>query len=259
MIDVADGEVFLEAKGISAKAGWGHIYGPIDLSIRKGGVTVLVGHAGRGRTSLLLTLAGRLKPSAGTVTAFGRTNKPQNLFRYTGAALIDELDGVEQAIRVRDIVTEEIRWSAPWYRWVPVATDADLERICRPVFSDYQLPTMDAMVEELPEFTAALFRVAVANARQLPVLVVGGIDGIRNRVEAENMLDRLIALGRTQTIITADINGVPEGAEVRDVISVPNLSNHEFADRKEALIGIKEDLNDIKKDIEDIKKEGNAL
>lgn len=224
-----ESEVLLEANRVGVDASWGHIYGPVDLTVRKGGVTVLVGAGGRGRTSLLLTLAGRMKPSTGTLLAFGRANNDHYLFENAAIANIDEVDGITQTIRVHDIVTEQVRWAAPWFKWVPQSTEADLERICRPVFGDYALPTMDAMVEELPEVTSVLFRIAVANIRKPELLVVGGIDKMHSIQGARTVLERLVALGREQTVITADVNGVAADSGVRESIEVANLTDHEFA------------------------------
>lgn len=134
----------IEASGIIVRASWGHIYGPVDLAVQAGGVTVLVGPDGRGRTALLLTLAGRMKPTSGSLTGFGRLNDARYLFDRAGIADIDEIDGIGQTIRVADVVTEQIRWGAHWYRWVRTATEDDLERLCRPVFGEHPLPPMDA-------------------------------------------------------------------------------------------------------------------
>lgn len=223
------GEVLIKASGIGVEASWGHIYGPVDITVRAGGLTALVGAGGRGRQSLLLTLSGRMKPSTGQLEAFGRVDDPHHLFNRAAIANIDEVDGITQTIRVRDIVTEQVRWAAKWYQWVPQSTEADLERICRPVFGEYSLPTMEAMVEELPEFTAALFRIAVANIRKPPLLVVGGVDTLASVAGSHRLRERLVALGAEQTVIMADVNGVEKGEGITDVIEVPNLTNHEFA------------------------------
>lgn len=227
-VPAAGDEPLLIADQIEVKASWGHIYGPTSLTIRPGGLTVLVGSGGRGRTALLLTLAGRMKPSKGNLTAFGRTNKAQHLFSQAAVADIDEVDEIEQTIRVRDVVTEQMRWAAPWYKWVPQARQDDLERICRPVFGDYSLPALEAYVEELPEFTAALFRISVANLRKPPLLVVGGVDRLTRVHSAHKLLARLVELGREQTVITADVNGAFPDIAVRDVIPVDNLTDHDF-------------------------------
>ncbi|WP_336619270.1 ATP-binding cassette domain-containing protein, partial [Gordonia alkanivorans] len=62
----------IEGHGLSVDASWGHIYGPVDLRVRTGGVTVLAGPEGRGRTALLLTLAGRMKPTKGELVVLPR-------------------------------------------------------------------------------------------------------------------------------------------------------------------------------------------
>lgn len=225
----AAGEPILVAQGMGVKASWGHIYGPVDLTVKSGGVTVLVGAGGRGRTALLLTLAGRMKPTSGQLESFGRENDAHHLFKQAALANIDEVDGIGQTIRVHDIITEQIRWAAPGARWVRQSKAVDLERICAPVFGEYSLPSMGAMVEELPELTGALLRIAVANIRKPPVLVVGGIDKLSSIESAHKLLGRLIALGREQTVITADVNGVSPDVGVREQIVVDNLTNKEFA------------------------------
>lgn len=87
---------------------------------------------------------------------------------------------------------------------------------------------MDAFVEELPELTAALLRIAVANVRRPPLLVVGGVDRLTRIESARTLTSRLVALGREQTVITADVNGAYPGLGVREVISVDNLTDDEF-------------------------------
>lgn len=223
-----DSQPLLVAEGIGVDASWGHIYGPVDLTVRPGGVTVLQGRGGRGRTALLLTLAGRMKPTTGRLTSFGRVNDPHHLFENAALAFINEVDEIEQTIRVHDVVTEQLRWGAPWYKIVPQGTEEDLERMCRPVFGDLPIPPLSAFVEELPELTAALFRIAMANLRRPPLLVVGGVDKLPSVHESHLLLGRLVDLGREQTVITADVNGNVSGADVRDVIPVSNLTDASF-------------------------------
>ncbi|MCG7632279.1 MULTISPECIES: ATP-binding cassette domain-containing protein [Gordonia] len=221
-------EFLLVAEEIAVRASWGPIFGPTDVAIRAGGVTVLQGSGGRGRTALLLTLAGRMAPTSGSLTAFGRTNDARKLFKNAAIADIDEVDGIDQTIRVRDVLTEQIRWQAPWFRWVGQSTADDLERLCRPVFGPLTLPHLDAFVEELPELTAALFRIAMANLRRPPLLVTGGVDRMTRTSSAHRLLERLVDLGREQTVITADVNGVHSGVGIREVLLVDNLTDHEF-------------------------------
>ncbi|AUH70135.1 MULTISPECIES: ATP-binding cassette domain-containing protein [Gordonia] len=224
-----DTDPLLHGIDLGVDASWGHIYGPVEVTVPRGGVTVLQGSGGRGRTALLLTLCGRMRPTKGTLTAFGRTDDAHHLFNHSAMAFIDEVDGIEQTIRVRDVLTEQLRWHAPWYRWVKQAREDDLERICRPVFGDdLQLPPLMSYVEELPELTAALFRIAVANIGRSELLVVGGVDNL-TRVENSNLLlDRLVALGREQTVVTADVNGAPAHRGLVRVERVDNLTDREF-------------------------------
>ncbi|WP_066587642.1 ABC transporter ATP-binding protein [Cellulomonas timonensis] len=61
------GEVVLRARSVQVDRGGRRVVGPVDLAVRRGRVTAVVGVNGSGKSSLLLALAGLL-PSAGEVS-----------------------------------------------------------------------------------------------------------------------------------------------------------------------------------------------
>lgn len=205
---------------------WGPVYGPIDLDIDAGGVTVLVCPAGTGRTALLMTLAGRMRPVAGELTVFGNV-KAKDIFGLAALAGIDELDTVAESVTVRDLITEQLRWDAAWYRLIRRAAESDLQRICGPVFGDRPLPPLSEYVEELSELDGLLLRIALANTGRPPLLVVGDLDQVTSDRNRDLLVSRLVELGREQTVITATVNGVQtEG--IRAQIDVANVSRTEL-------------------------------
>ncbi len=187
---------------------WGPVYGPIDLDVDAGGVTALIHPAGTGRTALLLTLAGRMRPVQGTITVFGRTDA-RKIFDAAALANIDALDKIAESVTVRDLITEQLRWDAPWYRFIGRAAPADLERICAPTFGEVPLPELTAYFDEIGELAQVLLRIALANTGTPPLLVVGDLDGITDDGNRAIVLERLTAIGEQQTVITASANPVP--------------------------------------------------
>jgi hypothetical protein len=57
--------------------------------------------------------------------------------------------------------------------------------------------------------TDGLLRVALANVKRPPLLVVGGKIQLTRDASSELILERLVALGEHHTVITADVNGAP--------------------------------------------------
>lgn len=224
-------EPAITARGIRMTGPWGPVYGPIDLAIPEaGGVTVLVCPAGTGRTALLLTLAGRMRPVAGELTVFGRT-KAKDIFAVAALAGVDEIDTVAESVTVRDLITEQLRWDARWYQLIGRAGDDDLRRICGPVFGELPLPPLTEYVEELSELDGLLLRIALANTARPPLLVVGDLDQVSSDRSRELLLQRLLALGLEQTVITATVNGVVSD-EIRAQFVVPNVSRSELVSDK---------------------------
>jgi energy-coupling factor transporter ATP-binding protein EcfA2 len=206
------------ATAISMRGPWGPVYGPVTFEIPRGGVTVLVGAPGSGRTALLMTLAGRMKPMGGTLDVLGHTHASA-IFGHSALAGVEDIDGVSESVTVRDLLTEQMRWDAAWYRLVRRADGADLARVCGPVFGPLPLPDLTAYVDELTELDGLLLRIALANTTAPPLLVVGSLDQVDEDDSRAELVRRLVELGERQTVVTASANPVPNGLGVR--VQVP--------------------------------------
>ena len=189
-------------------------------------MTALVCPAGSGRTALLLTLSGRMRPMAGELTVFGRS-RAKDIFGLAAVAGIDELDTVAESVTVRDLITEQLRWDAQWYRMIRRADESDLVRVCGPVFGELPLPPLTEYFGELSELDRLLLRIALANTGRPPLLVVGHLDYVTSDRNRDLLVGRLIELGRQQTVVTATVNGVA-AQEVRQ-LPVDYTCRHEAA------------------------------
>ncbi|WP_460354807.1 ATP-binding cassette domain-containing protein [Mycobacterium sp. ZZG] len=208
---------------------WGPVYGPLDLDVAAGGVTVLLCPPGSGRTALLMTLAGRMRPASGSLSVFGRS-RVRDIFAHAALAGIDELDPVAESVTVRDLITEKLRWDADWYRLIRRAGQDELVRVCGPVFGDLPLPPLSEYVEELTELDGLLLRVALANTGRPPLLVVGSIEQVTDDRHRDLLVSRLVELGRAQTVVTAGVNPVPRRPVAQ--IEVENTTRSELADQQ---------------------------
>ncbi|MDG4665697.1 ATP-binding cassette domain-containing protein [Mycobacterium sp. 236(2023)] len=209
MTDAANPDPAVIARAITMRGPSGPVYGPVDLDITAGGVTVLVCPPGSGRTALLMTLAGRMRPGSGTLSVFGRS-KVRDVFTGAALAAIEDLDGVSESVTVGDALTEQMRWDARWYKLIGRADEAALAKICGPVFGDLPLPPLHEYVEELSELDRMLLRVALANTARPPLLVVGDIEQVTHDESREHLVARLVELGAEQTVVTASANGVTD-------------------------------------------------
>jgi ABC-2 type transport system ATP-binding protein len=84
----------IEANGLGLRTRQGWVYRDVDLTLPEGSVAAVAGPAGSGRTMLLLTLAGRAKPSTGELRVGEATSRPDirrqvTVARATGAVELD--------------------------------------------------------------------------------------------------------------------------------------------------------------------------
>lgn len=100
------------ARGLALRTRRGSVYEDVDLSVGFGQTAAIVGASGSGRTALLLTLAGRMRPSAGfaEVCGFdiaksaGRVRKLVGLGIFPGVNDLDETATVAAQVKAELIL-----------------------------------------------------------------------------------------------------------------------------------------------------------
>jgi ABC-type cobalamin/Fe3+-siderophores transport system ATPase subunit len=202
-----------EARTLALTGDHGTVYGPLDLDVTEAALVVLRGAQGSGRTSLLLTLAGRMVPDAssqlvvlGHVLPRDRTAL-QREAALAGCAGIDELD---DSVTVAQHVRERLGWLSPWYRRQPRPDQSVVDAVLAPVFGELPVPAAETVVWHLDEVEALLLRIALAMAQRPRLLVVDDLDQVHDPDRRLIVWDRLDALTRDGlTVIAATAAPAP--------------------------------------------------
>jgi len=180
----------------------GPVYGPLDLRI-DGGLTVLHGPSGSGRTSLLLTLAGRMKPTGGELETLGRElpRSARRVQRESAIAGFEGIDGLEESVTVAAAVRERAAWISPWWTFVRRPDEETLRGILGPVFGEVPLPAPDTVIWELDEAQTALFRIALAMMSDPRMLCFDGLDALASPAARDAVWLGLDAVARSGTAV----------------------------------------------------------
>lgn len=89
---------YINARGLGLRTYAGYVYRDVDVDARKSEVTAVRGRNGSGKTALLLTLAGRMKPTAGTlrVGGFELPRERAKAERHVGLGLFKGLNDLQE-------------------------------------------------------------------------------------------------------------------------------------------------------------------
>src|SRR5262245_4511908 len=93
------GAVAVEARGLSLEGPYGWVYRDVTFTAEKGTLTAIAGEGGTGRTSLALTLAGRMKPDKGDLKVFGETT-PKGIQQLAALGVLHDVNDLEPALTV---------------------------------------------------------------------------------------------------------------------------------------------------------------
>ncbi|MBU4214247.1 MAG: AAA family ATPase [Actinobacteria bacterium] len=203
----------VRAQNLSLHTRRGVVYGPVDLTIEPGTLTVVQAPQGGGRSSLLLTLAGRMRPdSSSRLTVLGErlpagTRRVQRRSAIAGFAGIDQLD---DSVTVADAVRERLTWMSPWYRRVPRPDQATVDALIAPVFGPRPHPRAATVIWDLDEVDSMLLRIALAFASRPELLVVDDIDQVHDDQRRQTLWSCLEALAATGTTVVASIASLDE-------------------------------------------------
>jgi len=216
--DTPETVIAVHARGLQLHGARGAVYGPVDLDVPAGTLAVVQGPQGGGRSSLLLTLAGRMVPDASSrLTVLGeplprRRNAVQRRAAIAGFAGIDDLD---ESVTVGEVVRERLAWLSSWYRRTPRVDQAAFARLAAPVFGERPLPRTSTLVWDLDEVDAMLLRVTLAMAQHPALLVVDDVDQVHDSRRRQTVWTRLEALAAAGTTVVASVASLDEVARMR--------------------------------------------
>lgn len=195
----------LEARGLGLLGRSGWVFQNIDLSLRPISVAAIVGPSGTGRSSLLLALSGRLRPTAGTLSVAGHSyqDKPSSIRQLTAIARVGAVTNQEPALTVREYIAERCL----------------LEDVGLPEGRTRFAAACDALQLQLIPSTqvgtlfgdqATLFAVAAACVRVSAVIMLDDIDRGVSGATQQLILDALVRLAMTgPTIVVTTTDRIP--------------------------------------------------
>ena len=182
----------IELREAHVAAARGTVFGPLSASSHRP-VTVVCGASGSGRTSLLLSIAGRMRLSDGTISTLGDTGLAAIRAR-TGIAGFAEIDALEPAVSLGATLRERLAWALPWYRRTPRMSAALTEELLRPAFGDAESPDPGTLVRDLTSAEQMLTRIALALIERPQMLIIDDFDALRDPADRARVAERLSAL-----------------------------------------------------------------
>ena len=193
----------IEASGLGLRTRRGWVYRDVDLTVAPGEVAAVTGPSGSGRTMLLLTLAGRAKPSTGELRVGGATSRPDlrrqvTVARATGAVELDP-----------DLTVGDSRREAGLLFY-----GADLSRFEELTGLDVDSATA---VGDLSADDAALFALALAAASRPAALVLDDVDLRATPAQQHRIWAGLHAVAETGIAVVASAIDVRQGGVVRTI------------------------------------------
>lgn len=182
----------LDMRDLSVRGAQGSVFGPLTARSDRP-VTVVLGGRGSGRTSLLLCIAGRMKPGEGSLAVRGET-APSAVRRRTGIAGFDAVDALEPGVALGATLRERLSWAQPWYRRTPRLTPQLCRELLADAFGEYEQPGPDTLVRELTPAEEMLVRISLALIERPEMLVVDDFDAVRDPAERSLVAERVAAV-----------------------------------------------------------------
>ncbi|ALR13672.1 hypothetical protein BST43_14650 [Mycobacteroides saopaulense] len=207
-----DVAALITAAGLGVDGEHGPLFSDINLELTSGFHAIQM-PGGPAQHCLLLTLAGRLKPSHGTVTVIGDT-EPRAIRRHCAIAAFADIDELEETVTVQTVLAEQRRWLAPWFSRVPADTGRDK---LGEVFGELPAPSAETYIVELSDLDLFLLRITLALLSDRPILVVGDLEQVRDNSRRTLAVERLGVIAENRTVVVGVTNPLGIDAPVHDL------------------------------------------
>ncbi len=211
--DTTTDETTGSGRGAISLRGWsmsgrqGDVFADVDLDVPAGSLAIIRGSGGTGKTSLLLSLAGRMRVSAGTGSVGGHDIRRQAraVRSCVSVGHVAGLTDLEKDFTVAQHLAERLIMLQPWYKpWVSKSSLREVIEVIRETITSAsdvinRLPAdtfsaadaedadflIDAegstFVSDLSELQKFLLEFSLASLSQPPVIVLDNIDFLRER------------------------------------------------------------------------------
>ena len=215
----------VQAEGVTLATREGPVYTGIGFVALPGTLTVFQADSGGGRSALLLTLTGRMRPSEGTVHVDGHVlpRRARRVRRISSLGLMDDVNALDDRLRVHEHLSEGLL-----LRMRPAARGLADEAMEAADLGDLDRRTL---VKDLPMLERRRLGVALALLAEPRLLAVDDVDGGLSGEHQAAMwltLGRLSAEGLTVVAACADsaaLDGVA-GQDTRGPIPIRRHSGH---------------------------------
>ncbi|WP_432513837.1 ABC transporter ATP-binding protein [Kineococcus sp. SYSU DK001] len=229
----------ISAEGLGLRAGGRTVYSGVDLDVPAGSTLVVRGRAGAGKTSLLLTLAGRMRPTAGRLSVLGEElpARARSVRRRVALAEVRGVNELDDALTVEQHVAERLVLHQPWHRpWVGEEQVAEqlhrVERaLARTAEAGADVPALRPreFVSDIDPLERMTLGVVLALIGRPDVLVVDDVDSLRRSEDRRRAWESLAALREQQpglTVVascsdTSDVRWHP--GDGRTLLDLPQL------------------------------------
>lgn len=196
----------ITGSGLGVDGEHGPLFTRVDLALRQGLHAVQM-PGGPAQDALLLTIAGRFRATRGTLAVLGDTT-PSSIRKHCAIAAFPDIDDLDESVTVRNVLTEQCRWLAPWY--ARVGATAGREAL-EDIFGDVTAPSPTRYVGELSDLELFLLRITLASLSDRPVLVVGDLEQVRDDERRSVAVDRLGVIAAKRMVVVGVTN--PLGAD----------------------------------------------
>ena len=197
----------LSGWGMSGKQG--EVFSDVDLDVPRGAIAIVRGAAGTGKTSLLLSIAGRMHVSAGegTVGDLDIRKQARAVREHVAVGHVEGLTDLEKDFTVAQHIAERLIMLQPWYKpWVSKSSLREVIDVIRETFlsatevidrlpegifttsdaeqADFLIdPTGETFVSELSELQKFFLEFGLAGLSRPPLVVIDNIDYLRERTD----------------------------------------------------------------------------
>ena len=195
------GAPYISARGLGLKTYAGYAYREVDVDVHKGELVAVRGRNGSGKTALLLTLAGRMKQTEGTLNVgeFELPRQRSKAERHVGLGLFSGLNDLQDSLTAAYALGAEFELYGRKPRREAV-TD---------YLRQWQLGDVaNVRVKDLTSQKLAQLGIALAFVGEPDAVVVDDVESQLTMSQSEALVDLLLDAARTRNV--AVVVGVVE-------------------------------------------------